>query len=63
MYALDTTRPVTGTAKASGLCGNGSDHAGFSLVVTGGVSLKRTCGAAVDTIAVQLQGTVAVAGP
>ncbi|MDB4959961.1 MAG: hypothetical protein JWO36_7530 [Myxococcales bacterium] len=62
MYALDRTRPPTGSASGQGVCANGTDPAGFELVVDGAVSLTRTCGAVVDTIAVKLQGTIAVAG-
>lgn len=58
---LDVTRPPTGTAIGLGVCGNGDDPAGFALDVDGAVSLKRTCGATVDTVAVTLTGRVAVA--
>ena len=61
-FALDTTRIPTGTASASGLCGNGSDSAGFALTIDGAVSLTRTCNSVVDTIGVTLKGTVPVAG-
>jgi hypothetical protein len=57
---LDATRPPTGTAIGLGVCGNGTDPAGFALDVDGAVSLKRTCGATVDTVAVTLSGRVAV---
>jgi len=59
-FALDPTRLPTGTVTATGLCGNGSDAAGFALVVAGAASLTRTCGAVVDTVGVTLTGTVAV---
>jgi len=59
-YALDTTRPPTGTGGGSGVCKNGVDKAGFAIELDGAVSLRRTCGATVDTIAVKLTGSVAV---
>lgn len=59
-YAIDSTRPPTGTGGASGVCGNGTDKAGFALELDGAISLRRTCGATVDTVAVKLTGTVAV---
>jgi len=59
-YAADPATPVTGTASSSGLCGNGSDPAGFALVLDGALALTRTCGAAVDTVSVALRGRVAV---
>jgi hypothetical protein len=60
-FAIDTTKPITGTATSSGLCGNGADSAGFALVLDGALTLKRTCGATVDSVAVTLRGRVAVA--
>lgn len=59
-YALDSSRPPTGTGGAAGVCGNGTDKAGFALVLDGAISLRRTCGATIDTVAVKLTGTVAV---
>jgi hypothetical protein len=58
--SIDRTQPVTGSATSSGLCGNGSDAAGFALVLDGTVSLKRTCGATTDSLQVALHGRVAV---
>jgi len=55
--------PPGGTASASGLCGNGSDAAGFALTIDATVALTRTCGSTVDTVPVTLHGRVAVAGP
>jgi hypothetical protein len=52
-----------GTVSATGLCGNGSDAAGFALVIDATVALTRTCGSTVDTVPVTLRGRVAVAGP
>lgn len=59
--AIDRSQPATGTATSSGLCGNGSDAAGFALEIDGSLSLTRTCGTAVDSIRVTLHGRVAVA--
>lgn len=50
----------TGTARATGLCDNGKDPAGYALTVDGNVLLRRTCPTATDMIAVSLSGTVAV---
>lgn len=60
-FKVDRTMPATGMAQASGLCGNGSDAAGFALAVDATVSLTRTCGATVDSVPVMLHGRVAVA--
>jgi hypothetical protein len=62
-FTLDRTRPPTGTASADGLCNNGTGPDGFALVVDGALSLQRTCGATVDTVAVTLRGRVAVTTP
>lgn len=62
-FAVDRNRVPSGTASASGLCGNGSDAAGFALVLDGAATLTRTCGTAVDPVPVTLRGRVAVAGP
>jgi hypothetical protein len=59
-FDLDRSQPVTGTATSSGLCGNGTDPAGFALVIDGALSLTRTCGATVDSLSVTLRGRVAV---
>ena len=60
-YRIDTTRVPTGSAGGTGVCGAGVDPAGFAFNIDGAVSLRRTCGATVDTIGVQLTGVVAVA--
>lgn len=60
-YKFDSTRPPTGFAGALGVCGNGTDGAGFGIDFDGAVSLRRTCGPTIDTIAVTLTGLVAVA--
>ena len=62
-YAIDLNTPPSGTAKATGLCSNGTSKAGFALTLDGTVSLTRTCGGVMDTISVALSGEVAVAGP
>ena len=60
-FTVDRTQPPSGTATATGLCSNGRDAAGFALVLDGQLSLTRTCGATVDSIAITLHGRVAVA--
>jgi hypothetical protein len=59
-YAFEASRPVTGTVSSSGICDNAEDPAGWALTIDGNISLRRTCPAATDTIAVSLTGTVAV---
>jgi hypothetical protein len=60
-FAIDPAQPADGTATTTGLCGNGSDPAGFALVIDGSLSLSRTCGSMVDSIRVTLRGRVSVA--
>ena len=60
-FAIDRTKPATGSATSTGLCDNGASTAGFALELDGALSLTRTCGQTVDTIAVTLRGRVAVA--
>lgn len=60
---VDRSQPPGGTASSSGLCGNGSDAAGFALTIDATLRLTRTCGATVDAVPVTLRGRVAVAGP
>jgi hypothetical protein len=59
-FAIDRTQPVTGTVSSSGMCGDGSDPAGFALVVDGALTLRRTCGTTVDSVPITLRGRVAV---
>ena len=59
-YAFEGTRPVTGTVHVSGMCDNGTNDAGYALGINGNISLRRTCPTMTDTIAVTLDGTVAV---
>lgn len=60
-FTIDRSQPAIGTATSSGLCGNGSDAAGFALVLDGALSLIRSCGTVDDSIRVTLHGRVAVA--
>jgi hypothetical protein len=62
-FTVDRSHAPGGTASASGLCGNGSDPAGFALVLDATLTLTRTCGTTVDAVPVTLRGPVAVAGP
>jgi hypothetical protein len=59
-YAIDKSRVPTGIGAGIGVCNNGTDKAGFALDLDGAISLRRTCGATVDTIAVKLTGKFAV---
>ena len=59
-YAFDATRIPTGRAAGIGVCGNGDSEAGFALDIDGAVSLRRTCGQTIDTVAVTFVGRVAV---
>jgi hypothetical protein len=59
-YEIDTTAPITGTASTEGLCNNGAGPDGFALILDGDLTLKRTCGATMDTVAVSIAGRVAV---
>ncbi len=59
-YELDPTRIPTGTGTGEGVCKAATDPAGFALILDGAISLKRTCGATIDTIGVTLAGRVAV---
>jgi len=60
-YDFESTQPApTGTVTATGVCANGTDPAGFALTIDGTITVKRTCGATVDAVALALAGTVAV---
>ena len=59
-YSIDQTRPPTGKGAGLGVCANGTDQAGFAIDLDGAISLRRTCGTTVDTIAVKLAGKIAV---
>ena len=58
-YSLVTT-PPTGTVSAGGECDNGAGSAGFSLTVSGTVTLMETCGPSTGTVTAALGGTVAI---
>ncbi|HSR97725.1 MAG TPA: hypothetical protein VLM79_11775 [Kofleriaceae bacterium] len=60
-FKIDPGKAITGTATSKGMCGNGSDPAGFALTLDGALALTRTCGSTVDSVQVTLHGTVAVA--
>jgi hypothetical protein len=60
-YTIDSTRPEAGTVQSNHMCGNGTNKAGFELIMNGALSLSRTCGGVKDTNAVTLRGSVAVA--
>jgi hypothetical protein len=60
-FTVDRSKPITGTASSKGLCGNGSDPAGFALTLDGALALTRTCGSTVDSVEITLRGTVSVA--
>ncbi len=60
-YSLEPTVPPTGTLRSQHMCSNGTDKAGFALVVNGAVTLARACGGTNSKVAVTLTGTTAVA--
>jgi hypothetical protein len=60
-FTLDSTRPPTGGVQATGVCDNGDSPDGFAIAFDAAISLRRTCGTTVDTVAVTLRGRVAVA--
>lgn len=60
---LAPTPAVTGTLRAAGMCGDGTDPAGFALTFAGELTLTRDCAGVLDERRVALTGTVAVAGP
>ncbi len=60
--SLASATAPSGPVQASGVCGNGTDSAGFALDFENDtVTVKRTCGATVDMLTLALSGTVAVA--
>ncbi|MEZ4368265.1 MAG: hypothetical protein R2939_18600 [Kofleriaceae bacterium] len=61
--SLAGTSAPTGTATAAGACDDGAGPAGFALTLDGTVTVTRTCGAAVDELAMTLVGEIAVAPP
>ena len=58
-YSLLTT-PPTGTLSSGGECENGSAASGFSLSVSGTVTLIETCGPSTGSLTASLAGLVAV---
>jgi len=62
-YTLDGTQPASGGVTAAHICSDGTDAAGFAMTVDATAVLRRTCGTTIDTVAITLAGTTAVAGP
>ena len=56
----DVAASPSGTAAFTGYCDGGADPAGYALALTGTVTLRRTCGATMDTVTGTLGGRVAV---
>jgi hypothetical protein len=63
MFTKNSTTVPLGTVGSIGLCKNGTDKAGFALVVDSNLVLSRDCGGTVDNVPIQLAGTVAVSVP
>jgi hypothetical protein len=61
-YELASGTQATGTARASGLCDDGANDAGYALTLDGSVTLLRTCPTSTDMIPFEVHGTTAV-GP
>lgn len=59
-FSFNSAQVPTGAARATGVCGNGDSPEGFALSIDGALSLRRTCGATMDTVSVTLRGRVAV---
>jgi hypothetical protein len=59
-FTFDSSRLPTGAAQATGVCANGDSPDGFALSIDAAISLRRTCGTVIDTVAVTLRGRVAV---
>ncbi len=59
-FTFDSSRPPTGTVVGIGVCDSGESEAGFALDIDGNVSLRRTCGSTIDSVAVAFSGKVAV---
>ncbi len=62
-FLPDRATAPTGTVTATGICNNGTSHAGFALTIDGTIQLTRTCGSAVDSVSATLTGTVAISAP
>lgn len=50
----------TGTGHAEGICMDGTDPAGFALLISGQVSVDRDCSGTIDTLRLDLAGTISV---
>lgn len=59
-FELAKETEPTGTARASGLCDDGANPAGYALTLAGSVMLLRTCSGIAETIPFQLRGTTGV---
>jgi hypothetical protein len=59
-FKYDSSRVATGMVHSRGLCDNGTNDNGYAIGITGNVSLRRTCGTTIDSVAVELSGMVAV---
>jgi hypothetical protein len=65
-FRFDDTIEPSGTATGSGVCADetgasGGNELGFSLELSGELTLERTCGATIDSVSVTLSGRVIVA--
>jgi hypothetical protein len=58
--SLQSAFVPSGTVKSEGLCDNGSNAAGFALIIDGALGLQRNCGGTLDQQIVTVRGTVAV---
>lgn len=61
MFDIALSSAPTGTISGKGVCDNGASKDGWAMTLNGTASLTRTCGMTMDTVAVTLSGTVAVA--
>lgn len=59
-YRQQRGSTASGSVIATGVCDNGRDAAGFSLMFFGEVSVERTCGAVVDVLRMKITGEVPV---
>jgi hypothetical protein len=60
-YSFDPTTGVTGTVRATGICDDGTNAAGFALAVSATLAMTGSGGASCGTLDVQLAGTAKVA--
>jgi hypothetical protein len=61
MYDFAASAGVTGTVRATGICDDGTNPAGFALVVSATLTLTGSGGSNCGPLAVQLAGSAAVA--